>query len=197
MNRDIANLLDALAEIFAAEGRPGGDLAANALRTHRTAPINLAGSETALSPQIRQILAADESHPLARAIAPVESLLPWHHSGLADGRIRPEIAHHMATCEILGSRGTVACHTCRVGLFFQSANLDYPDRNHMAEETFFIISGQGEWRCGYSAWHAQPPGGYVHHPSMVPHQSRTTGQAILTAWRWTGDVAFETYRLLG
>jgi len=35
--------------------------------------------------------------------------------------------------------------TCRVGLFFQSQNTDYPNHRHAAEELYLVVSGNALW----------------------------------------------------
>ena len=197
MAEKLRALVDALAELYAAEGRPGGAEAAAALRKHRDDTAHDLASSTGIDDQIRALCGQPNALPAARAAAEAWDLLPWHHSGLSDGRIPAEIATGMITCEILGDRGPLKCDTCRVGLFAQTAGVDYASRTHAAEETFITLAGQGEWRLMPGEWVTLGPGEATHHPSWVEHHSRSLNHAFLAAWRWTGDIGLKTYKYTG
>ena len=197
MPNHLRMLIDALAELFAAEGRTGGSVAAETLRRHRNDPIARPGSRTGRDEVVRSLCEADDALPAASLVKAAWDTLPWHNSGLSDGRIPEHIAIDMITCEILGSRGAIECDTCRVGLFAQIEGVDYAVREHAAEETFIMLAGQGEWRLLPENWRTLGPGEHTHHPSMMKHQSRSTNGAFLAAWRWTGDIGLESYAYKG
>lgn len=193
-----AALMHALADIFAAEGRPGGDAAAAALRSVTDAPYRRLDERTdpAMMNVLAETLTDAGAHPAAKAVADAGDLIPWHYSGLSDRRIPASMAHGMQTSYLIGPKDAAVIHpTVYAGLFLQTAELDYPARHHAAEETFFVLSGVAEWRVGESppAWRA--PGEYVFHPSYALHASRTAAAPTLAAWRWTGDIDFKTYEL--
>lgn len=191
----VTALIDGLADLFASEGRPGGDMAAQALRTNRLGTAVNPGTDTVLGPQVRQIAVLPGALPLARLVLEAWDALPWHHSGLEDGRIPREWALRMTTAEVLGPRGIIDCDSCRVGLFAQIPGVDYPERRHAAEETFFTLAGEGDWCLPPEDWRHLGPGEHSFHPSWAAHRSRTTATGFLTAWRWTGDTRIETYAL--
>ena len=197
MAEALRTLVDALAELFAEEGRPGGDEAAAALRRHRNDPVHDVATGTGVDDQIRALCGRADALNTAGAAGAAWDMLPWHFSGLSDGRIPEHIATGMITCEILGDRGPLKCGSCRVGLFAQTPGVDYAARTHAAEETFIMLAGHGEWRRADSDWVRLGPGGKAHHPSMAEHQSRSNGSAFLAAWRWTGDIGLETYTYVG
>ncbi|MEM9735781.1 MAG: dimethylsulfonioproprionate lyase family protein [Pseudomonadota bacterium] len=196
ISQPVARMFEAFAELFDAEGRPGGDEAAAALRASRFGRRAHGGSSTRLDAPIAMLTAGPGPEAVS-ALRPMLPHLPWHYSGLEDGRIRPEISKYLATCEVLGSRGIVDHPTVRVGLFFQGPNIDYVERVHGAEETFVMLAGTGEWRRGAEAWRGAGVGDEIHHPSMLPHQSRTGSEGFLALWRWTGDIRISTYELRG
>lgn len=193
MTEAIRTLIDALAEIFDKEGRPGGDEAAAALRRHRDDPLHEVGATTDLCAQLRLLCDTPDALPAARLVGAVWEHLPWHHSGTRDGRIPWSVAQGMLTAEILGESGPIKCDTCRVGLFAQTAGVEYLTRRHAAEETFITLAGEGEWRLPPEDWYTLGPGGIAHHPSMAEHQSRTGPNANLMLWRWTGDIGWGSY----
>lgn len=191
------DVLSDLADLFDTEEHIGGHQAAQELRAI------CAKSHTPLLPA-KQVLTetittALKTNPLpiAEKILKALPLIDWHYSGLDDGRIRPEIANNMATAELIGPNGMIFCETLRVGLFAQSANLNYVTRQHAAEETFIMLGGSGYWQSDNSAPELRKAGDIIFHPSNIPHVSITKAEPLIAAWRWTGDIGYDKYILTG
>ena len=193
----LERLFTALAALFAAEGRPGGDAAAAALTAclPRAAAYEAPGHDP-LPGLIRTALAS-HPHPAAGAVASAADGLHWEFAGLEDGRIRPEIARRMMTCELLGPTGMIPLPDLRVGLFAQSPGLDYVTRRHAAEETFIMLAGEGHWSVEGAPLAPRRAPAVIHHPSDAPHQSVTRELPLLAAWRWSGEIGWEGYRMIG
>jgi len=196
-NNDFAQMLRALAQLFSEEGRPGGDEAAAALSQILASPFDLPSPHNLDIVETGAGALRSGGHSAAPAVLSALPLIDWHHSGLDDGRIRPEIALSMATTELMGPDGMIFHPTVRAGLFMQIADLDYVTRTHPAEETFVMLGGAGYWTCNGSEPQRQEAGAYIHHPSGAPHTSITKDQPLIAAWRWTGDIAYEGYSLNG
>ncbi|MEM0924210.1 MAG: dimethylsulfonioproprionate lyase family protein [Pseudomonadota bacterium] len=186
-----------LALLFEAEGRPGGDVAAEALRRHGGDPAVLSGKRTVLSDLVAELLTRPGAMAAAVSAAAIMDQMPWHHSGLEDGRIRPDVALDMITCELLGPTGMILAEGCRVGLFAQRPGQVYPSRHHAAEETFVMLSGTASWQAGDGSWWDAGPGDQIHHTSMISHRSNAGPEGFVAAWRWTGDIGRESYLLTG
>jgi len=198
MQHALSHLLRALAGLFAAESRPGGLEAAAALGLCASGPHQFAPTTTDeyLLDAARQAL---ETAPLpeAGAVAQALGLISWHYSGLEDDRIRPDIARHMLTAELIGPDGMIFHPSVRAGLFMQAAGIDYITRRHMAEETFVMLGGEGVWFLGKGPGQLARAGDILHHPSDAPHRSVTEDMPLIAAWRWTGGIAYEDYSLTG
>jgi len=139
---------------------------------------------------------AGSTLPIISAIKAARPWLCWEFSALG-GRIRSEVANGMMQTELIGPDGIFYSDSIRLGLWVQSAGLDYPIRSHAAEETFFILSGNAHWTRN-----GQPPyfagaGCEIHHPSFVEHSTQTLDQPLFALWRWSGDISIEQYRLKG
>lgn len=196
-NVEFARMLHALRKVFSGENRPGGDETARALNEVAANPFDLPPPHSLDITDVAKDALRSGGHEAAPTILASWPLIDWHHSGLDDGRIRPEIAHSMATTELIGPNGMIFHPTVRVGLFMQITGLDYVTRTHPAEETFVMLEGTGYWTCNGSTPKHQTTGAYIHHPSNAPHTSETKDDPLIAAWRWTGDIAYEGYELTG
>lgn len=194
---DLGQFFLYLAKLYAAEGHENGDSAAQRLKDHAPNAPASTGCPAQPCAEILNHRPMVDPLPEFAPFMPLLGRLDWHYSGLADGRIRPEMAEHMLTAELLGPDGMVKTDGLRVGLFFQSAGIDYVTREHKAEETFIMLAGQGDWSRDDQPARACVPGDVIHHQSMMRHKSITTKHPLLAAWRWNGNIGFEAYTLVG
>ncbi len=191
------DVLADLADLFDAENRIGGHETAQELRAICSkVHTPLLPAHQILTETIKTALSINPL-PVAAKITKVMPLIDWHSSGMVDGRIKPEISNHMATAELVGPDGMIYSEHLRVGLFVQSANLNYVTRKHAAEETFIMLGGSAYWQV-----EDEPPalcktGDMIYHPSNVAHVSVTKDEPFIAAWRWTGDIRFDQYTLTG
>ena len=191
------DVLAELADMFDAENRIGGHETAQELRAIcGKVHTPLLPAHQVLTETTKTALSINPL-PISKKIAKVMPLIDWHNSGMVDGRIRPEISNHMATAELVGPDGMIYSEHLRVGLFVQSANLNYVTRKHAAEETFIMLGGSAYWQV-----EDEPPtlcktGDMIFHPSNIPHVSITKDEPFIAAWRWTGDIRFDQYTLTG
>ena len=190
----ISNLMNALVALYEQEDYPGGREAVAALRSVSVGDLALPPH----NPMPDRLAHAWADDPIAD-IAPFTAanhLLNWQFSGMKDGQIREDIARNLMSCQIIGPDGMIHHPTVKVGLFFQSAGVDYVTRTHPAEETFIMLSGEGIWTCENVTQTAHA-GAIIHHPSNAPHNSVTRARPLIAAWRWTGDIDFANYTLIG
>lgn len=189
-------LLAALADVFAAEGRAGGDAAAAAYR---------AASRTALAPPRRppykldatiREASAGAAHPAARAAAAAHAVLPWTATGILEEEIPTTVSDVFAVASLAGPDAPVHAEGIRSGIYVQSAESYYPLHAHTAEETYAMLAGDAEWTLEGCAPRWAGPGMFIHHGPEAGHATRTGPKPFLAAWRWSGDIRRETYRML-
>lgn len=84
----------------------------------------------------------------------------------------------------------------RVGLLVLGAGLHYPLHAHPAEEIYHPLTDGGLWRRGNEAWRAVPAGHAIHHPPMMPHETKSSDVTLLALYCWRGETATEA-RLTG
>ncbi|MEO3413387.1 dimethylsulfonioproprionate lyase family protein [Roseovarius sp. CAU 1744] len=142
-----------------------------------------------------EVMARPEAHPVCRVIAGVP--LPW-----APPQTSPDpdyVAHSLPKrhVELLGPDGLVGSDTVRLGLYGILPRAEYGIRTHPAEEVFVMLAGEAYWKRGGDDYALLGPGQRAHHPSMMPHATRTRRSAFLSAYVWCGDVSTEHYVYAG
>ena len=108
-----------------------------------------------------------------------------------------EHSHCKAHVELLGPTGLVASSKIRLGLYGMLADSEYGIRTHPAEETYIMLAGSAFWKCGDTPYRRLFTGERSHHPSMVPHATRTGDAAFMSIYIWDGDISTENYRYYG
>ncbi|GMG82022.1 hypothetical protein LNKW23_12350 [Paralimibaculum aggregatum] len=196
----LAALFRALADVYAAEGRAGGDAAAAA---YREAAGRLDAAPPArphpplhlLVTECRAALAA-ASHPAARAALAAEALLPWRSSDVPGSALNASARALFAVAPLIGPGALVEIAGLRAGLFLQRPEALYPLHAHAAEETYAVLHGAADWTLD-AVTTRHDAGALIHHPAHGAHATRTGPAPMLAAWRWSGDIRLETYRMVG
>ena len=187
------DLLVALADAFAREGRSGGDQASAALRTACDKPWHPAQASADPGALLALCCKLQGATPLAELIHECRNFIDWTHwegEGLRDN-----VSANLFSAELVGPDGHVAAPGVRVGLLVSDKHTDYPVSSHSGEETYLVVSGTAEWIVGDGDYQARPPGSFIHHPSYVPHGRRTNDEPFLGVWRWSGDLDLTSFRV--
>jgi quercetin dioxygenase-like cupin family protein len=79
----------------------------------------------------------------------------------------------------------------RVGLLLLGPGLHYPLHAHPAEEIYHPLTDGSLWRRGEEEWRTVPAGDAIHHPPMMPHETKAAGSTLLALYCWRGDTATE------
>lgn len=106
---------------------------------------------------------------LAKEFREFAKFLPWEFSPRAADK-----GEEMAVCNFsqMFNLGKVVC-----GLMYVDSEKVYPEHNHRPDETYFLISGTGEWRWG----------------GNHDYRSITAGNVIYNhPWNWHGIRADST-----
>lgn len=189
------SLLRALTAVYADEGRAGGDaLAALLAEAAERIEPPAAWPRHSLD---HEILAATEGadHPAAIAARAAHPLLRWLETTDHPLAIPERVSRNFAVCVLVGPDGLIPSQTQRAGLYMQARNVYYPLHAHEAEETYAMLAGSAQWTLEQDAPQMRSAGDLIHHPSNAAHATRTGATPILAAWRWSGDIAFHSYRM--
>jgi len=133
------------------------------------------------------------SHKLAEALLPVADQLKWRASSKnpADG---PDVAvfiPNFTATTVIGAGGLLPSDRVIAGFSLQGRDTYYPPHAHDAEESYWIIGGDGDWKVGTKPWFAVEPGDSIYHESGARHAMQTNGQPLLAVWLWTSDLDSE------
>lgn len=189
----LPDLLHALADLTATEPRAEANATARALRAGAETDFPVRPS-TVLSPGILHAAALKDADPTAKLIHDAHSFLPWQDSPIAS-RQPTELRAIKSVVTLLGPGAPIPSDTLLFGLFYQAPNAYYPLHAHNAAETYRILSGTALWQAGDRRF-PLTAGEASHHPPNLPHAMRAGPEGLLAMWRWSGDIGFDSYRML-
>jgi mannose-6-phosphate isomerase-like protein (cupin superfamily) len=186
------DLLHALADLTALEPRPEAQATAAALRAAAETDFPAEPPST-LSTGILDA-ASLAGLPVARLIHAAHPWLAWQDSPAAS--LQPtELRSIKSIVTLLGPEAPIRSMAHLFGLFYQAPGSYYPLHAHNAAETYTILSGSALWQAGDRRF-PLTAGQASHHPPNLPHAMRAGPDGFLAMWRWSGDIGFESYRML-
>ena len=77
----------------------------------------------------------------------------------------------------------------RVGILLLAGGLHYPLHTHPAEEIYHPLTEGGLWRRGGETWRSVPTGRAIHHPPMIPHETKAGDRTLLALLFVAGLIA--------
>jgi hypothetical protein len=85
----------------------------------------------------------------------------------------------------------------RLGLYGMQPNAEYGIRTHPAEEIYVMLAGDCLWMRGEAEYTKATVGERSHHPSYLPHATKTQTNAFMSVYAWIGDLSTEQYAYEG
>ncbi len=139
------------------------------------------------------------SNEIANALLAVSNQLHWRASSKSvdDG---PDIAillRNLAVATIIGPGAPLPSDKVYAGFSLQAPDTYYPPHAHDAEESYWIIGGNGDWKVDTKPWFAVQPGDGIYHGPRARHAMQTNEQPLLTVWLWTSDLDSEVLIVRG
>lgn len=184
MAHPLSRLMLFLTGLYAAGGRPGAGT--GGWRDCPRPPVPPAApAALGLNP-----------HPVAQLLADALPYLRWFDDTNAIARKKPDAAVFLLANKLVGPEGQFPAGGLRVGIYVQAPNVDYTLRSHAAEETYILPGGHSFWSVGDAPLAPRETGEVVFHPSMIPHRTVTTDAPLIAAWRWSGQISFDSYNML-
>jgi len=139
------------------------------------------------------------SHRLAQALMAATEQLEWRASSKNhdDGPDIEILSRNFAVATIIGEDGPLESDKVYAGFSLQAPDIYYPPHAHYAEESYWIIGGDADWRVGAKPWFAVEPGDSIYHESEARHAMQTNEQPLLTVWLWTSHLDSEVVIVRG
>jgi quercetin dioxygenase-like cupin family protein len=209
-NVGMKRLIDAFRGFFADAAQSGSALAGTARfalehvdwsaglqrtapATHPVADRYLARACAATGPRGSSI------HAIATALMASADGVEWQ-AYYTDRAHEPDMAafsRNFTATTLIGAGATLPSDRISAGLSLQAPDAYYPPHAHEAEESYWIVGGDGDWRIGCDPWFAVRPGDMIHHPSRTRHAMQTNRQPLLMVWLWTSHLNSEVLIVRG
>lgn len=197
-------LIEAMAGIFTAAAASGGPLARPARFALET--VDWAGKLSEPAPQSYPVVdhhletacatagpQGSAAHQASRALSAASGRINWF-AYPEERWTAPDLAAFMpnfAATVIIGEGGLLPADKISAGFSLQGPDTYYPPHAHLAEESYWIIGGDGDWKVDMKPWFAVRPGDSVYHKSCARHAMQTNEAPLLTVWLWTSHLHSE------
>ena len=195
------NLIDAFENLFTDATLSGTELA----KTAKFTLENVSWKDTPNRPEPTSHPIADEYLEAARArsgsdgssanivaktLMSVAGQLHWRGSSKCqdEGPDIVQLLRKFAIATVIGEGGLLSSDKVYSGFSLQAPDTYYPPHAHRAEESYFIIGGDADWRVGAKPWFAVKPGDSIYHEPWARHAMQTNEQPLLTIWLWTSHL---------
>jgi len=190
-------LLDAVIAFHDGPGR-AGDLSATPMLDAVRAELTHA-TPLALPPAPRAIAASALLAPAIRAtslatvVEGAAHLFHWRQNpNYTTANMGADFMAGYGYVEFAGPKDALFhAPSLRVGLLLIGSGLHYPLHAHPAEEVYHPLTDGGLWRRGQEAWRIVPAGHAIHHPPMMPHETKAADSTLLALYCWRGDTVTE------
>lgn len=196
--------IDTFKALFIAAVESGGDLARTAKFALENAswtdkPSDFKPTRHLISDEYLAVACASSgpqdsnSCKLAQSLLAVTDQLQWRASSKNrdDGPDVAILSRNFAIATIIGEGGLLRSDKVYAGFSLQAPDIYYPPHAHHAEESYWIIGGDADWRVGTKPWFAVAPGDSIYHEPEARHVMQTNEQPLLTVWLWTSHLDSE------
>ncbi|MFP6728616.1 MAG: dimethylsulfonioproprionate lyase family protein [Alphaproteobacteria bacterium] len=129
-------------------------------------------------------------------LAEIDTLL-WHTYSRSDDPDLATFSRNYAATVVIGNGGLLPSDKVTAGFSLQGRNIHYPPHAHIAEESYWILGGGGDWKVDAEPWFAVKPGDSIFHKSGAVHAMQTNDLPMLTVWLWTSHLDSEVVMLGG
>lgn len=133
------------------------------------------------------------AHGLASALWSVADRLEWRTSSRSrvDGPDMEIFRRNFTVASVIGTGGPLLSNLVAAGVSLQARDTYYPPHAHRAEESYWIIGGDGDWKVDSDPWFAVQAGDGIYHAPWARHAMQTNQAPLLTVWLWTSHLDSE------
>ena len=188
-------LLDAVIAFYGDANRLGDESAATMLDDVR--PLLASAMQLSLAPRaIGAAALLQDALPacaLGASIAQAAHLFTWRQKpNYYAANMGPAFMAGYGYVEFVGPKDALFhAPDIRVGLLLLGPRLHYPPHAHPAEEIYHPLTEGALWRRGQENWRTVPAGHAIHHPSLLPHETKSGESTLLALYCWHGNTVTE------
>lgn len=127
---------------------------------------------------------------LTKALLPVVDQLSWRRRDI-EGETASDMLllyEKFTAVTIVGQTGLISCDKIIAGFSLQAPDAYYPPHEHLAEESYWIIGGGGDWKVDRKPWFPVNAGDAIYHTGGARHVMQTNEQPMLSIWLWTSHL---------
>lgn len=188
-------LLDAVIAFYDGQGRIGEE-SVHAMLDEVRSGLTAASRLTAAPRLIAAAALLDDALPgsaLGAAIAPAAPLFRWRQNpNYTAANMGADFMAGYGYVEFAGPKEALFhAPDIRVGLLLLTPHVHYPPHAHPAEEIYHPLTDGGLWRRGEEEWRTVRAGRAIHHPPMIPHETKAADSTLLALYCWRGDTVME------
>ena len=134
-----------------------------------------------------------KTNDVAQALLAASSQIQWRASEnpADDGADVAAFLPKFAYTSIIGDDGLLSSDNASAGFSLQAPDTYYPPHAHTAEESYWIIGGNGDWKVDTKPWFPVAAGDSIYHRSQARHAMQTNEQPLLAMWLWTSHLDSE------
>jgi len=153
----------------------------NVVKSHLEAACNQSGPQ------------GSRTNMVAQALLAATDQLQWiAFSEAGDDGPDVELFQRKFTyTNVIGDGGLLSSSKVSGGFSLQASDTYYPPHAHTAEESYWIIGGDGDWKVNTKPWFPVIAGDSIYHHSGARHAMQTNEQPLLTIWLWTSHLDSE------
>ncbi len=139
------------------------------------------------------------TNALAESLMAVAHRLMWRARD-ADNEPEADVrvfSRRFTAVTVIGADGILRSDKVKAGFSLQGPDTYYPPHAHQAEESYWVIGGDGDWKVDTRPWFAVTPGDTIYHASRARHAMQTNERPLLSVWLWTSHLDSEVLIVRG
>jgi len=145
----------------------------------------------ALPAPLQEVMRLPDAHPVCADI--LDIAFNWAPPETSSDPLYQKDSTFKSHVELLGPDGLIKSDIVRIGLYGMLSHSEYGLRTHPAEEIFIMLAGDCLWKRGDAPYSLLTVNGRSHHPSYLPHATKTQSNAFMSVYVWHGDLSTNQY----
>ncbi len=148
-----------------------------------------------LAEPYQKVMCQHNAHPICSDILKIP--FNWSPPKTSTDKLYQKHSVFKSHVELLGPDGLLKSDVVRLGLYGMLPASEYGIRTHPAEEIYIMLAGDCLWKRGADIYRSLTANERSHHPSYLPHATKTQSNAFMSVYVWIGDLSKDQYSYKG